>query len=48
MAARRYSEEFKRDAVELVASTGRSVNTPARQGDCKVPDDLASAQATTV
>lgn len=27
IAARRYSEEFQRDAVEPVASTGRSVNT---------------------
>ncbi len=31
MAARRYSEEFKRDAVELVASTGRSINSVARE-----------------
>lgn len=31
MAARRYSEEFKRDAVALVASTGRSVNSVAKE-----------------
>ncbi|WTI78272.1 transposase [Streptomyces sp. NBC_00727] len=27
----RYSEEFKQDAVRLVASTGRSVNSVAKE-----------------
>ncbi|NGO74857.1 transposase [Streptomyces sp. YC504] len=30
MAAQRYSEEFKQDAVSLVGSTGRSINSVAR------------------
>ncbi|MBT2506918.1 transposase [Streptomyces sp. ISL-98] len=30
MAAQRYSEEFKRDAVALVESSGRSINSVAR------------------
>lgn len=30
MGAARYSEEFKQDAAKLVASTGRSVNSVAK------------------
>lgn len=31
MGAARYSEEFKRDAVELVLSTGRSIGSVAKE-----------------
>ncbi|MFI6864527.1 transposase [Streptomyces sp. NPDC050421] len=30
VGAARYSEEFKQDAVKLVASTGRSINSVAK------------------